>query len=335
MGENNNKCLYCVIGTLVVIGVILLVIILPLSFVTLEYYEYGFAKARSTGTVDTSTVYSGGKHFLGPNYEFKKFKADAHYLDLKEIRVFTADKLEVSITAHAQYFLRQDELPLLHDAYDIYYEDVMKTSAVDALKGAIPIYVTTELITKRPEIERVIYDAVRQRLGGKCCRPNCRAYKDACPAGCKARTTCKDSDKGLNVDVKYFQLTNIVITNDVMERLMEKLLQIEKNLREKHIQSATVIRRQTAGMVAEIKNQAKEIRETATAESQKVKVVSGADYTSTVEKARGAGLRQLYTSLGINKTEHKNSFDYLRTLRGLDNIHLTIDFQQRIAGTLK
>lgn len=87
--------------------------------------------------------------------------------------------------------------------------------------------------------------------------------------------------------------------------------------------------------VADIKNQAKEIREMATAESQKIKVVSEAEYTSIIEKARGSGLKKLFVGLGINNTEHKNSFDYLRTLRGLDNIHLTVDFQQRIAGTLK
>lgn len=330
-----NRCLFVVIGAVVGVVAVLLVIILPMSFVTLEYHQYGFRRQKSTGTVDTSKVYSGGKHFVGPDYEFKKFKADAHYLDIHNVRVFTRDKLEVSVTAHAQYFLRKDELPLLHSQYDIYYEDVMKSSAVDALKGAIPVYNTTELKTKRLEIEQVIYKAVRQRLGGICCRPDCTAYKDACVEGCKTRNTCKDSDKGLNVDVKFFQLTNIVIPNDVMERFMENLLLFEKNEREKHIQNATIIRKETAGQVAAIKNQAKEIRQSAEATSEKIKVVSGAEYTSTIEKARATGLKQLYTDLKINTQEQKNSFDYLRTLRGLDNVHLTVDFQQRIAGSLK
>lgn len=71
----------------------------------------------------------------------------------------------------------------------------------------------------------------------------------ACSDQCKPRDKCRDTDKGLNVDVKFFQLTNIVIHHDVMERFMENLLLIEKNLREKHIQNATVIRKKTAGMV--------------------------------------------------------------------------------------
>lgn len=331
----DNRCLFVCIAGIVGLAALVLVIILPMSFVTLEYHEFGFRRQKSTGTVDTSEVYSGGKHFLGPDYEFKKFKADAHFLNLHNIRVFTRDKLEVSITAHAQYFLRKDELPLLHAQYDVYYEDVLKTSAVDAIKGSIPVYNTTELKTKRLEIESVIYKAVRERLGGTCCRPDCSSYKEACAAGCKPRSTCKDSDKGLNADVKFFQLTTIVIPNDVMERFMEKLLLIEKNEREKHIQNATVIRKETDGLVADIKNQAKEVRESAEATAQKIKVVSGADYTSEIEKARSTGLKKLYDGLGINTQEQKNSFDYLRTLRGLDNVHLTVDFQQRIAGSLK
>ena len=86
--------------------------------------------------------------------------------------------------------------------------------------------------------------------------------------------------------------------------------------------------------MAEIKNQAKEIRESAESESKKIRVVSEAEYLSIVEKARGTGLKKLYDSLGIRTQEQKNSFDYLRTLRGLDNIHLTVDFQQRIAGSI-
>ncbi|XP_045167398.2 uncharacterized protein LOC123530708 [Mercenaria mercenaria] len=330
----DNQCLFIIIGGIVGAVALVLVIVLPMSFVTLEYHEYGFRRQKSTGWVDTSKVYSGGKHFLGPDYEFKTFKADAQYLNLHNIRVFTRDKLEVSVTAHAQYFIRKDELPLLHAAYDIYYEDVMRSSAVDAVKGAIPVYNTTELRTKRQEIEAVVYKAVRERLGGECCRPNCNEYKQACPERCISRSSCKDSDKGLNVDVKFFQLTNIIIPNDVIERLMENLLLIEKNLREQHIQNATVVRTKTDGMVADIKNQAKEIRESATAESQKIKVVSEAEYTGAIEVARGTGLKKLYNSLGINTQEQKNSFDYLRTLRGLDNVHMTVDFQQRIAGNI-
>lgn len=40
------------------------------------------------------------------------------------------------MTAYLQYFLRKDELVLLHDAYDTDYKDIIKNSALDALKAS-------------------------------------------------------------------------------------------------------------------------------------------------------------------------------------------------------
>lgn len=57
--------------------------------------QFGFKRQRSTGRVDTSKVYTGGKYFIGPAYDIKVFRADAHFLDLNDIDIFTRDKLEV------------------------------------------------------------------------------------------------------------------------------------------------------------------------------------------------------------------------------------------------
>lgn len=54
-------------------------------------------RRKSTGQVDTTQVFTGGKYFYGPDYDFKIFKADAHFLDLHEIDIFTRDKLEACI----------------------------------------------------------------------------------------------------------------------------------------------------------------------------------------------------------------------------------------------
>lgn len=84
--------------------------------------------------------------------------------------------------------------------------------------------------------------------------------------------------------------------------------------------------------VQKIKNQALETREEAQAQSNLIKITSSANYTVTIEQARGLGLTTLYRELNISTQGHKNSFDYLRTLRGLDNVWLTVDFNQRIVG---
>ncbi|XP_061169850.1 uncharacterized protein LOC133179122 [Saccostrea echinata] len=332
MSDQNNciVVLFCG-GALVVVG--LLVILLPMSFSGLEYYEYGFVKQKSTGTVNLDTVYSFGKHFTGPDYEFKVFQADAHHLTLERIKAFTSDRLEVQVTVHLQYFLRKDDLPALHRRFDLFYEDVMKNSAVDAVKGAITIYTTRELISERAKVEEDLFKAVRERLGGKCCQEDCKSWKYACFPGCTRIDLCTEDNKGVFADVRFFQMGQVYIPRDVEERFLRQLTLKEDSEREKLLQKAQVERKITSSQVQKIKNRAQEVREEGQAESNLIKITSSANYTVTIEGARSRGLTTLYRDLGITNQIHKNSFDYLRTLRGLDNIWLTVDFNQRIVGS--
>ena len=85
--------------------------------------------------MDTSKVYSSGRHFIGPDYTFKKFRADAHFVELNKVAVFTKDKVEIIITCNFQYFLKKDFLPDLHEAYNVDYKPIIRSTAIDALKG--------------------------------------------------------------------------------------------------------------------------------------------------------------------------------------------------------
>ncbi|XP_048777110.2 uncharacterized protein LOC125681186 [Ostrea edulis] len=326
-----EKCI-CIVGVAVGIPVLLIVILVPVSFSTLEYYEFGFKRQKSTGSVDKAEVYTTGKYLIGPDAEFKVFSSDAHFITLKDVAIFTADKLEVKMTAHLQYFLRKDQLVLLHDTYDTDYRDIVKNSALDALKGSTTGYNTRELIANRKRMEQTVYKAVRDRLGGTCCRPDCSSYAYACPTGCK--TSCTSADKGYYVDVKYFHLGQITIPNDVQSQFMKALTLQEEADREQLLQDAQVVRKNTTAMVQLIKNEAAEIRENGTAIANLITVTAQANYSATLESARSDGLKAVFSSLGFTQQQYKSSFDYLKTLRGFDKAHLTVDFQQRIVGNL-
>lgn len=331
MGSDESCVCFIVGGGIVVVGG-LLVILLPMSFSGLEYYEYGFVKQKSTGSVKLDSVYSFGKHFIGPDYEFKVFQADAHHLTLQNIKAFTSDRLEVKVTVHLQYYLRKDDLPALHRRFDLDYESVMINSAIDAVKGAITIYTTRELISERVKVEEDLFKAVRERLGGTCCQADCKSWLYACPPGCKSVDRCTENDKGVFADVKFFEMGQVFIPTDVEERFLRQLTLKEDSEKEKLLQKAQVERKITSSQVQKIKNQALETREEAQAQSNLIKITSSANYTVTIEQARGLGLTTLYRELNISTQGHKNSFDYLRTLRGLDNVWLTVDFNQRIVG---
>jgi hypothetical protein len=79
-------------------------------------------------------VYAGGRHLLGPDFEFKEFYSAAQFVSFSHIPIFTTDNLEVKITAELQYFLIREDLKLLHDSYDVYYQSVIANNAKDAIK---------------------------------------------------------------------------------------------------------------------------------------------------------------------------------------------------------
>ncbi|CAG2251199.1 unnamed protein product [Mytilus edulis] len=144
-----------------ILGLISILIIASYSY--LDYYEYGLRRQKSTGSVDKTEVYDGGRYFIGPDFEFKIFPADLHEVDIDNAKVFSSDKLEVQFSAHFQYVIRKNELVSLHDAYDLGYKEVMKSSALDAVKGAITVYNVRELINNRSEIEQTVWKSVRER----------------------------------------------------------------------------------------------------------------------------------------------------------------------------
>lgn len=63
------------------------------------YFQFGFKRQKSTGEVNLDKVYRGGKSWFGPDYDFLVYRADAHFLDLVKIDIFTRDKLEVRYTS--------------------------------------------------------------------------------------------------------------------------------------------------------------------------------------------------------------------------------------------
>jgi hypothetical protein len=52
-----------------VICIICFVVILPFSFSSLEFDEYGLRQRHTTGTVNREKVYGSGLHLVGPDYQ--------------------------------------------------------------------------------------------------------------------------------------------------------------------------------------------------------------------------------------------------------------------------
>lgn len=328
-------------GGAVIFGIValLLIILLPMSFSYLDFYEYGFARRRTTGTVDISRVYEGGRHFIGPDFEFKEFYAAAQFVYFGHIPIYTTDNLQVSISVELQYFLIKEDLPLLHEAFDIIYQSIVVGNAKDSLKNSVTKFDTDEFISNRTVIQTELLRGVRRRLSGKCCLPNCKSRK-ACPSckewqicedGCKPRNSCKKEDKGLFTEVRYLQLSDIEIPAQVNERRLLTLIRELEEEKEKSIKEEMIIRKQTELEVNKYKNLAKEAIANASANSKLLMDQAEIDYSRTIESVHNDGLNNLYKGLQLNDDKLKSSLNYMRTLQDHEKVKYSIDFNSLIA----
>lgn len=76
------------------VGLILLLVLLPLSFVTLEYYEYGLKRSRTRGVVDTEVIYGpGGRWFMNPDTEFQVLDTFWDLITSTQVHMLLSDHL--------------------------------------------------------------------------------------------------------------------------------------------------------------------------------------------------------------------------------------------------
>lgn len=193
---------------------LLLAILLSMSFGYLDYHQYGFKRQKSTSRVFTDAVYKGGRYLIGPDFEFKLYPASSRLVNLRGTTVFSKDTLEVFMDIQFHYFLRPSQLHLLHKKYQLTYHAVIRSTAMDALKGAAVAFTTEQFIKERKKIEEAMASAVRARIGGKCCEEDCSV--DTCIPNCIPLEKCtKESDMGLMVNMRYFYLTRLAMPNKV------------------------------------------------------------------------------------------------------------------------
>jgi len=340
-GLKKYGCVGLIILVLVVIGLLLFLILFPMSFSYLDFYEYGFVRRRTTGSVDTNKVYAGGRHIIGPDFEFKEFYAAAQFVKFSHIPIFTLDNLEVKITIELQYFLIKEDLKLLHDSYDIFYQSIIVNNAKDAIKNSVTKFDTDEFISNRSVIQQEIYNGVKQRLSGKCCLPNCKTVNECpnckkwqlCDKGCKSRATCTKEDKGLFVEVRYLQLHDIDIPLQVNERKLLSLIRDLEKEKEQSIKQEMIVKKETEKLVAQIQNNAKEVLANATAQSGYLLTEADINYSRTIENTHNEGLKNMFSGLGLDSNKLKSSLNYMRALKDHEKVKYSIDFNTLVATT--
>ena len=291
------------------IGLLLMVILLPLSFSYVEYHQYGLKQRKSTGTVDVTKVYDSGRYAIGPDYKFLTYQADAHVLDLGELSVFSASGgdnsigLEFVLDVHLTYTLQKDKIGEMHKAMATSYRTIIASRAKDAIKNRASIDISfTDFFENRENVESILRAAVITR------------WADA-PA--------------LPAVLDQFHIGRIKIPENVARKQLETKLQNERNDKETSLQKALVERELTKVEVGKILNEKEKTLRSAEAEATRIKAKAVSDAQKTVLEAQSTGLKLLTGSTGLDiagsgysdqkKDKLKVQLDYIRALRNRKN----------------
>ena len=236
--EKRYECYQLVCGCCLLPGAILILILVPLSFVKLQYYEHGLLTQRSTSTVNRDKVYGPGSHQVGPDYEFKVFQTSLINFE-SSLSVWTksgGDDAGVAVTIDVsfQYKLQVDNIPALYDSFALNFERNIESVAIDALKNTAPLFGADDYLIKRPEIEMSF-----------------------------ARNVARHRVRYATVIA--LQLRRVSFEDDYYTTKEAAAIQIETNEKEGYVQTASLVRTNTDVLAEKIENEAFEVTEAAIA----------------------------------------------------------------------
>lgn len=281
-------------------------ILIALSFSYVDYYDYGLVQRSSTGSVDTTRVYSNGRYMLGPDRHFIKYQADAHLESLNSLAVFSATTSNVSIGLAFEvdvdftFFLVREEIGQVHREQAGNYARVILSRAEEALKNAAAREISfSDFFRERKRVEAVFRAAVVERW---------------------------DSPPSLHCKMDQFHLGRVRIPDSVAVKQLESRVQNERNGREQFLQDAQIEREMTTVEVNKIDLETQKALRTAQAQASLVRTKAQAEARLLEAQAGINGTRLLLEAVGIDTQEHVTAYSYIRALRDREQLNMAVSY---------
>ncbi|XP_005097525.1 uncharacterized protein LOC101853159 [Aplysia californica] len=312
-----TKKILVVITVVLVVGLLLLVTLLPASFVYVEYYEYALSRNRVTGVIDYDTVYDTGCYLLAPQDELIRLPSTAQQVWMN-LDVMTRESLGVELQIMLQYFIKREKMGQLYRQYGMLNKEVIASEIESTVKNTVVDFHLDEFRLERKKVEAAIRDQLETALAGNCCKP-------CCSGSCKVSLMCSapfclppgQCTKGHHVDMNFFQLGSVRIPDSVMDRYVRRVvLQINAE-RELFVQQTAVEVKKTEQEVKSLLNRAKEVRQEAEAKRIVIMATAEARADRDIQLAYQKAMKGLFSRLNITNEENKLSFMFVKTLENM------------------
>jgi len=294
----NAECGGCLVVTLI----LFIVIILPISFSYIDYYDYGLKQRKSTGRVNTDKAYLSGRYFHGPDMKFVKYPSVAQIEHLDDVTVFSdgeGDSVGLSflIDVDFTYFLQEDKIGALHKELSKGYPEVVLSRTNDAIKNAAITVTFMEYFQDRLVVERKFRDAVQTRW---------------------------NDHPALPMTLDQFHIGRIQIPEAVAEKQLQSRVQVERNDKESFMQLARVEREKTQVEVNSIQLDTEKLLKTSNAEANLLRANAVAEADQIIGEALNTGTDTLLNSLNIVNQKDVIAFTFIRNLQNRKQLNLSV-----------
>jgi hypothetical protein len=290
---------------LLIVGILLTVILVPLAFSYLEYYEYGLVRDKTSGTVESGQVYTRGRYMLGVTKGFLTYQADAHHERLEDLTVFSSgDNTETvglvfTIDVDFTFFLKQEEISDLHKDLASSYRSVIVSRATDAIKNEAIYIPFNDYFQERRLVEKRFRDAVQKRW---------------------------ETQPSVHCTLDQFHMGGISIPESVANKQLESRVQSESNDKEAFLQRAQIEREQTAVEANSIMLESDNVLRTANAEASLLTSRANSTAKQMITEAQFNGTKTLLQAAGIRDEDDMTSLMYIRTLANRASLDMEVSY---------
>ncbi len=271
----NSPCAW----VLLAIGVLLIIILVPLSFVPVEYNEYAFKMDTFTKTVDWTQSYTNGNHFLGLKYDGFKFDRAAERVELSDTSVIPSSGLEFFVDIVFYYRLDRKTIPLVFRNFGYNYNDQVVRIALGVIKNKTPQYAFEQFFNNRKLISDQIGEALRKTL----------------------------ADNNFILLPNSFFMQDMRFTNSVVSKYLQTAIQNQDYAASVYIKEQNYIQLETDYMVSLYNNNASYVNQTTTTAINTM--INNANYEAfnMKESAKGSGLRYFLNMINVTKIDNINT----------------------------
>lgn len=275
-------CLFCSV-------VFLLIILLPISFMYVNFDEYAFIRNKLTNTVDTSTVYENGRYYVLPHREKVVFPRDYQVFNMS-LSVSDKEEKGFFMGVVVYYRLNKERLADLYTAFGFNYETQINSIIESNVKNIAPQFTLNEYLNKRANITRTINNQLKKEL----------------------------EDVYINLEDNKVFIQQILFQEATVKRFLDIAVQGQENERRIFEQDAELIRADTTRLSEEVQAETTLIRRTANAQALQAIDTAKAEAVRITSGARGNGINTVLKELEVKDTDTRNTFIKLMAI--LDNI---------------